>query len=57
MGKLDRAERLAFEDHYLSCPRCASVVATSDVYVRSMKTALQRLRPESIRRQVQSAVA
>jgi hypothetical protein len=45
MGTLGRPERLAFEDHYLTCPRCASSVASTDEFVRSMRTALERLRP------------
>ena len=46
METLDRPARLAFEDHYLVCPQCASVVASTDEYVRSMRTALERLRME-----------
>ena len=46
METLDRPARLAFEEHYLACPRCASVVASTDKYVRAMRTALQRLRME-----------
>ena len=42
----ERANRLAFENHYLACPRCASVVASTDEYVRSMRNALRRLRTE-----------
>src|SRR5262249_30080000 len=37
---------LAFENHYLACPRCASVVASTDEYVRSIRRALERLRME-----------
>ena len=43
---LDRPASLAFENHYLGCPRCASVVASTDEYVRSIRRALERLRME-----------
>jgi hypothetical protein len=46
METLDRPARLTFEEHYLACPRCASVVASTDEYVRSMRNALERLRSE-----------
>jgi anti-sigma factor RsiW len=46
METLGRSERLAFEDHYLTCPRCASIVASTDEYVRSIRSALERLRAE-----------
>ena len=43
---LDRPARLAFEEHYLACPHCTSVVASTTKYVRATRTALQRLRTE-----------
>jgi len=46
METLDRPASLAFENHYLACPRCASVVASTDEYVRSIRRALERLRME-----------
>ena len=46
METLDRPTSLAFENHYLARPRCASVVASTDKYVRATRTALQRLRTE-----------
>ena len=46
METLDRPASLAFENHYLACPRCASVVASTDEYVRSIRRALARLRME-----------
>jgi hypothetical protein len=45
METLDRNSRLAFEEHYLTCARCASIVETTDEFVRSMRNALRRLRP------------
>src|SRR5262249_6599365 len=35
METLDRPASLAFENHYLACPRCASIVASADEYIRS----------------------
>src|SRR5215510_10589852 len=46
MESLDRPASLAFENHYLACPRCASVVASTDEYIRSMRNALEQLRSE-----------
>jgi hypothetical protein len=46
METFDRPARLAFEDHYLSCTRCASVVVTTDESIRSLRAALRRLRYE-----------
>ena len=46
METLDRLTRLAFGEHYHSCPRCASVVASTDKYVCSIRRALERLRME-----------
>ena len=45
MGSLDKAEALAFEEHYLSCARCASIVEDAEHFTRAMKIAAQRLRP------------
>jgi hypothetical protein len=47
MGMLAAIEATAFEDHYVGCPRCASIVENAQQYVRAMKTAAQRLRPKS----------
>ena len=46
METLDRPASLAFENHYLACPRRASIVARTDEYVRSIRRALERLRME-----------
>ena len=46
MEKLDHSRRTAFENHYLICSRCASIVAGTDEYIRSMKAALGRLRSQ-----------
>jgi hypothetical protein len=57
MDTLDRAQRIAFEDHYFACARCASIVTDTNVYIRAMKTALRRLRPTIEARKVMSASA
>ena len=49
MEKLDHSRRIAFENHYLICPRCASIVASTDEYIRSMKAALKRIRSQERR--------
>jgi hypothetical protein len=46
MNTLDHPARVAFEDHYLTCARCASIVARTDEFVRSMRNALRQLRRE-----------
>jgi len=33
-----------FEDHYITCSRCADIVENADVYVRSMQQASRELR-------------
>ncbi len=44
MNTLDRAEAAAFEDHLMTCTRCAAAAEDADHYVRAMKIAAQRLR-------------
>jgi anti-sigma factor RsiW len=46
MGRLPSKERVAFEDHFVTCTRCTDIVANADEYIRAMKTALRRLRSE-----------
>ena len=46
METLDRPASLAFEEHDLACSHCASVVVSTDQYVRAMRTPLQRLRTD-----------
>jgi len=54
MEKLDHSRRIAFENHYLICPRCASIVVSTDDYIKAMKTALGRLRSEEKTHRVRS---
>jgi hypothetical protein len=49
MGRLPGEERIAFEDHFMTCTRCTYIVACADQYVRAMKTALRRLCPRTVR--------
>lgn len=44
MGTLPPPEATAFEDHYLTCRRCAAIVEATDLYVRAMKQAARALR-------------
>jgi hypothetical protein len=46
METLGQPARLVFEDHYVACPSCASIVASTDEYIRAMRNALERLRTE-----------
>jgi hypothetical protein len=55
MGTLDQTARLAFEEHYLTCRSCASLVGSTDGYIRSMKAALRQLRTEGEMCKVRSA--
>lgn len=45
MGRLPSKDRVAFEDHYITCTHCRGIVVSADEYVRAMKMALRRLRP------------
>jgi hypothetical protein len=56
MNTLDHPARLAFEDHYLRCARCATIVASTDEFVRSMRNALEQLRRERRTRQGRQAL-
>src|SRR5262245_12346914 len=39
METLERTACIAFEEHYLACPRCTSIVTSTNEYIRSMKAA------------------
>ena len=43
MEKLDLSQRIAFEEQYLVCEPCRSMVENVDQFIRAMKTAAQRL--------------
>jgi anti-sigma factor RsiW len=49
MNTLDRAAAAAFEDHLMTCSRCAAAAEDADHYVRAMKIAAQRLRAPVVR--------
>jgi hypothetical protein len=44
IGTLPLSETAAFEDHYIACKRCATVVEDTDTYVRVMQDAARKLR-------------
>jgi hypothetical protein len=44
MGTLPLPETTAFEDQYIACKRCATVVEDADSYVRAMQDAARKLR-------------
>lgn len=43
------AAAFAFEDHYISCARCAAVLEETKEYVLAMKRTTARLRPGKAR--------
>src|ERR1700755_2443256 len=51
LASLDEPTRLVFEDHFLTCARCAAVVANADEYIRSMRTPLRQIQAETTGRQ------
>ncbi len=44
LGTLPPSEGAIFEDHYLTCARCSSVLEGVDQYVRAMQTGARELR-------------
>ena len=49
MGTLPNEQAAAFEDHYVVCNSCATVLETASTYVDAMRSAAKKLRPESVR--------
>jgi hypothetical protein len=43
MGTLSTDQRTAFEDHYICCERCATLLQETDAYVEAMRTAAKDL--------------
>jgi anti-sigma factor RsiW len=41
---LPAGEARAFEEHYITCPRCAAILEETQRYVLAMKQAVHRLR-------------
>jgi hypothetical protein len=39
MGTLNAADATRFEDHYITCRRCAAIVEDAGLYVRAMQDA------------------
>jgi anti-sigma factor RsiW len=44
LANLPAGEASTFEDHYITCPRCAAILEETDRYVVAMKQAAQSLR-------------
>ena len=44
LGELRTDGARVFEEHYITCPRCAGILEETDQYVLAMKQATQRLR-------------
>jgi anti-sigma factor RsiW len=44
MNTLSRADAAIFEEHLMTCSRCAAAAEDADHYVRAMKVAARRLR-------------
>ena len=44
MGTLPTREATAFEDHYVTCNHCATVVKGTDSYIRAIRDAARNLR-------------
>ena len=45
MGTLvDQDNLVAFEEHYLACPRCSAIVEETERYVRAMQSDGRRFR-------------
>ena len=49
MNTLARADAAVFEDHLITCRRCAAVAEDAEHYFRAMKIAAQRLRASTAR--------
>jgi anti-sigma-K factor RskA len=49
MGTLCTDEALTFEDHYIACNSCATVVENAAAYLDAMRTTARKLRPEPMR--------
>jgi hypothetical protein len=49
MGTLGAEKAAAFEDHYVVCNSCATVLEKTTAYVDAMRTAAKELRPETMR--------
>jgi hypothetical protein len=49
MGTLTNEQMAAFEDHYVVCNSCATVLETTATYVDGICTAAKKLRTEPLR--------
>jgi hypothetical protein len=44
MGTLNAADVACYEDHWITCGRCAAIVEETDTYVHAIQDAARRLR-------------
>jgi hypothetical protein len=49
MGTLSREQATTFEDHYITCDQCATVLQGSAEYIEAMGAAAKRVRSEAQR--------
>ena len=49
IGALTNEQAAAFEDHYVVCNSCATVLENSASYVDVMRAAVKTLRPKPVR--------
>ena len=49
MGTLPNEQAVTFEDHYVVCNSCATVLEKACTYVDAIRTAAKKLRPEPLR--------
>jgi len=47
LGRLDKGQSAAVEEHLLSCPACVDVARRLDDYVRAMRKALEEKLPKA----------
>jgi anti-sigma factor RsiW len=48
MGTLPKGKATAFEDHYITCTRCATVLEKTDEYVDAMRAAAKELQSKPL---------
>ena len=46
MGILSKEEEAMFEDHYVTCNRCATLLERTAAYVEAMRAAAKKVRSE-----------
>jgi hypothetical protein len=54
MGTLNAADAAVFEDHYITCEKCAAIVEDAYAYVQAMQDATRKLRASARKRAEQT---